>query len=55
MRREKLEGWLGIRDEWLGIRDFIPSVFHTAPALSAPSGHLPLEGKAIKLRKSLAT
>ena len=23
-----------------------PSVFHTASALSAPSGHLPLEGKA---------
>ena len=31
------------------------SVFHTACALSAPTGHLPLEGKAIKLRKSLAT
>ncbi len=25
------------------------SVFHTATALSAPAGHLPLEGKAIKL------
>ena len=23
-----------------------PALFHTAPALSAPSGHLPLEGKA---------
>ena len=29
--------------------------FHTASALSAPSLRLPLEGKAIKLRKSLAT
>ena len=29
--------------------------FHTAGALSAPSLRLPLEGKAIKLRKSLAT
>ena len=25
------------------------TLFHTASALSAPSGHLPLEGKAIKL------
>ena len=32
-----------------------PTLFHTASTLSAPSGHLPLEGKAIKLRKSLAT
>ena len=30
------------------------TVFHTACTLSAPTGHLPLEGKAIKLRKSLA-
>ena len=28
---------------------FFSSVFHTASALSAPTGHLPLEGKAIKL------
>ena len=34
---------------------FLPALFHTASALSAPAGHLPLEGKAIKLRKSLAT
>ena len=46
MRREKLEGYLGMSG---GIRDFIPSVFHAASTLSAPSGHLPLEGKAIKL------
>ena len=32
-----------------------PALFHTASALSAPSGHLPLEGKAVKLRKLLAT
>ena len=25
---------------------FLPTLFHTASALSAPSGHLPLEGKA---------
>ena len=31
------------------------SVFHTACALSAPTGHLPRKGNAIKLRKSLAT
>ena len=36
------------RDEWLGIRDFIPSVFHTAPALSAPSGYLPRKGLAMR-------
>ena len=29
------------------------SVFHAASALSAPSGHLPLEGKAIKFGVSL--
>ena len=28
------------------------SVFHTACALSAPSGHLPLEGKADDTRKT---
>ena len=27
------------------------SVFHTASALSAPSGHLPLEGKAIPIKR----
>ena len=32
-----------------------PALFYTATALSAPSGHLPLEGKAVKLRKLLAT
>ena len=32
-----------------------PTFFYTASALSAPSGHLPLEGKAVKLRKSLAS
>ena len=32
-----------------------PALFYTASALSAPSGHLPLEGKAVKLRKSLAS
>ena len=34
--------------------DFL-TLFYTASALSAPSGHLPLEGKAVKLRKSLAS
>ena len=29
------------------------SVFHAACALSAPTGHLPLEGNAIKLSKIL--
>ena len=29
------------------ISPFSSSVFHTASALSAPSGHLPLEGKAL--------
>lgn len=48
MRREKLEGGLGIRDWYLGIRDFIPSLFHTAPALFAPSGRLPRKGKATR-------
>lgn len=48
MRREKLEGWLGIRDWYLGIRAFIPSVFHTAPALYNPSHRFPLEGKATR-------
>ena len=31
-----------------------PSVFHTACALSAPSGHLPLEGKADDARIAFA-
>ena len=35
--------------------NLIPAVFHAIVTLSAPTGHLPLEGKAIKLRKSLAT
>ena len=29
-----------------------PSVFHTIVTLSAPAGHLPLEGKAYKVSKS---
>ena len=28
-----------------------PTLFHTACALSAPSGHLPLEGKAIHAQR----
>ncbi len=28
-----------------------PALFHTASALSAPSGHLPLEGKAIPIKR----
>ena len=35
--------------------NLIPAVFHTIVPLSAPVGQLPLEGNAIKLRKSLAT
>ena len=31
---------------------FSSSLFHTASALSAPSGHLPLEGKAGDTRKT---
>ena len=31
------------------ISPFSSSVFHTASALSAPSGHLPLEGKALSV------
>ena len=29
-----------------------PALFHTASTLSAPSGHLPLEGKAVDTRKT---
>ena len=29
-----------------------PTLFHTAGALSAPAGHLPLEGKAVDTRKT---
>ena len=29
-----------------------PTLFHTAGALSAPSGHLPLEGKAVDTREN---
>ena len=28
-----------------------PTLFHAASALSAPSGHLPLEGKAIHIKR----
>ena len=28
------------------LETLLPALFHTASALSAPSGHLPLEGKA---------
>ena len=31
---------------------FLPTLFHTASALSAPLGHLPLEGKADDTRKT---
>ena len=31
---------------------FPPALFHTAGALSAPSGHLPLEGKAVDARET---
>ena len=48
-----------IRGEGLTLSPHVPrtsplssSVFHTAPALSAPSGHLPLEGKAESERQS---
>ena len=51
-----------IRGQGLTLSPHVPrtsplssSVFHTAGALSAPSGHLPRKGNAIKLRKSLAT
>ena len=37
------------------LETLLPTLFYTASALSAPSGHLPLEGKAVKLRKSLAS
>ena len=50
--REKREIFV-IRGEGLTLSPHVPhasplssSVFHTALALSAPSGHLPLEGKA---------
>ena len=29
-----------------------PALFHAAGALSAPSGHLPLEGKAVDTRET---
>ena len=34
---------------------FCSSVFHTACALSAPAGHLPLEGKAEPVREAATT
>ena len=37
------------------LETLLPTLFYTASALSAPSRHLPLEGKAVKLRKSLAS
>ena len=47
-----------IRGEGLTLSPHVPrtsplfsSVFHTTCALSAPSGHLPLEGKAIKFKR----
>gem|GEM_PF-5444871 len=56
--REKREIFV-IRGEGLTLSPHVPrtsprssSVFHTAPALSAPSGHLPLEGKAESERQS---
>ncbi|MBD9031293.1 MAG: hypothetical protein EGR19_03630, partial [Dialister sp.] len=34
----------------IGVTEYlIPAVFHTIVTLSAPAGHLPLEGKAVKL------
>ena len=35
------------------LEDFISTVFHTMSALSAPAGHLPLEGKATMLESHL--
>ena len=32
------------------LETYFPALFHTASALSAPSGHLPLEGKAIYIK-----
>ena len=37
------------------LETYFPTLFHTAGALSAPSGHLPLEGKAISTRGDAAT
>ena len=34
------------------LETLLPTLFHTASALSAPSGHLPLEGKAESERQS---
>ena len=33
------------------LETLFPALFHTACALSAPSGHLPLEGKAIHAQR----
>ena len=33
------------------LEPLLPTLFHTTCALSAPSGHLPLEGKAIHTRR----
>ena len=51
-----------IRGQGLTLSPHVPrtsplssSVFHTACTLSAPTGHLPRKGNAVKLRKSLAT
>ena len=37
------------------LETYFPTLFHAASALSAPSGHLPLEGKAIHTRGEAAT
>ena len=46
MKTKQKEPILGVTE------NLISAVFHTIVTLSAPSGHLPLEGKAYKVSKS---
>ena len=43
--------WAG-RPWIVGLETLLPILIHTASALSAPSGHLPLEGKAGDTREA---
>ena len=47
-----LQRWIGcfrMQHKFAALSPILPAVFHTIVTLSAPSGRLPPEGKAIKL------
>ena len=48
--RQRWIGCFHMQHKYASLSPILPSVFHTIVTLSAPAGHLPLEGKAADTR-----